>query len=757
MGKLKTNIPKLQSALKKIGNGRNRKGKDSAVKAPSEKNGGIRAAWSAGVAKLAKPQKAARPEKEAATARTTGKKWMIFSIRNKIMVCFLIPVLFMIAIGLTSYQRAAEGMSAKYSESTSQTIDTAVEYVDVICNFIESEGLKYAYDTDLSKYFAGLYEDDALGKMNLMTSVKANITASQTSNDFISNIHIVTKSGVLMMSTAATTNNDGIFAEYSETVATGKRGIERWIDSHDMLDEQFSMKKEKYIMAYETLSGSGNACVVIDIKADAIEEFIQGIDLGEGSIVGLVTKNGRELVCRNLGETAEANADNAAAAAESVFFQQGFFPAADSEELQGSMEVDYNGKSYMFFYGRSEASGCTICALVPTELIIGQAEAIKSITVALVIVACIVVVAVGILIVIGIQKNMKRIEGTLEEVAGGDLTVSARAKGHDEFKNLAGSANDMIVNTKKLVNKVNAATVQLEASAKDVAQVSDVINSHSEEITQEINGISETMTQQTANVQECVAKTDILSEEMQEVSRVVERVEKLVSETEDIIGQGMGIVRLLGEKAQQTTEITEKVGNSIDSLRRESETINSFVGTITDISEQTNLLSLNASIEAARAGDAGRGFAVVAEEIRKLADDSAVAAGEIRNNVEVISTQTMNSVQSAKEAQAMVFSQTEAVEQAVSVFNEIEERMKKLVDGLNAIVISTEKADAERVDTVTAIRQISNSIEETANSAMNVRDAVEKLMENVEGLNRTAESLGENMDGLKSEISVFKV
>lgn len=751
MGKLKTNIPKLQSALKKIGNGKNRKEKESAAKVPTEKSGGIKAAWSAIAVKL---QRTAGSGQAEEAAGRTGKRWMLFSIRNKIIVCFLIPVAFMIAIGVTAYQRAAEGMSAKYSESTSQTIDTAVEYVDVICNFIESEGLKYAYDTDLTKYFAGLYEDDALGKMNLMTSVKANITASQTSNDFINNIHIITKSGVLMMSTAATTNNDGIFAEYSETVASGKRGIERWIDSHDLLDEQFSMKKEKYIMSYETLSGSGNACVVIDIKAEAIGEFIQGINLGEGSIVGLVTKNGRELVCRNEGENAE---DAAAAAEESVFFSQSFFPAADAEELSGSMEVGYNGKDYMFFYGRSEASGCTICALVPTEVIIGQAEAIKSITVALVIVACIVVVAVGILIVIGIQKNMKRIAGALEEVAGGNLTVSARAKGHDEFKNLAGSANDMIVNTKKLVNKVNAATVQLEASAKDVAQVSDVINSHSEEITQEINGISETMTQQTANVQECVAKTDILSEEMQEVSRVVERVEKLVSETEDIIGQGMKIVRLLGEKAQQTTEITEKVGNSIDSLRRESETINSFVGTITDISEQTNLLSLNASIEAARAGDAGRGFAVVAEEIRKLADDSAVAAGEIRNNVEVISTQTMNSVQSAKEAQAMVSSQTEAVEQAVSVFNEIEERMKKLVEGLNAIVESTEKADAERVDTVTAIRQISNSIEETANSAMNVRDAVEKLMENVEGLNRTAESLGENMDGLKSEISVFKI
>ncbi|MDE7045406.1 MAG: hypothetical protein K2O97_10435 [Acetatifactor sp.] len=105
----------------------------------------------------------------------------------------------------------------------------------------------------------------------------------------------------------------------------------------------------------------------------------------------------------------------------------------------------------------------------------------------------------------------------------------------------------------------------------------------------------------------------------------------------------------------------------------------------------------------------------------------------------------------------MVASQTEAVEQVVSVFNNMQVRMKKLVEGLNAIVESTERADEEKSHTVQAISQISVSIEETADSVITVRDSVEKLMENVEGLTETADSLGKNMQELKTEISVFKI
>ena len=275
-------------------------------------------------------------------------------------------------------------------------------------------------------------------------------------------------------------------------------------------------------------------------------------------------------------------------------------------------------------------------------------------------------------------------------------------------------------------------------------------------IIQAIDEINDGITKQSEHAEECVRKTDTLSEEIQNVSSIAGQVEGLVSEAENMINHGMQMVQTLGERATKTTDVTIKVETSIEELKKESEIINEFVETITDISEQTNLLSLNSSIVAAIAGEEGRGLAVVAEEIRKLADHSAEAAGEIQNNVTHITDQTVNSVENAKQARDMVALQTEAVQEVVGVFDDMNQCMQKLFDALKEIVSSTEQADKERVDTLAAVKNISDIIAETAEGTKLVLSVAAKLQENVDTMNQTAQSLGDNMNDLKSEISVFK-
>jgi methyl-accepting chemotaxis protein len=698
-------------------------------------------------------QRSKKVPKQTMVQKKEQQKGVLFSIRAKIFLCFLVPILFLILVGVFSYKKAAAGMYDTFRDSNEQTINMANQYLDVSNSFIEAEALKYAFQSDLGKYMIGLYETDAVQRKTVINSVGSSIRASQAGNDFISNIHIVTEEDVQMLSTKAGGTVMGIYKDYKNEMLgysdNGKK-IPEWVDYHNTLDDTLGLKQSDYIMAYQTTPQSGKGFIVIDVKASAIQQFLDSLDMGDGSIIGFVTQSGREIISEKLPDGQESTR----ADGETVFYGQDFFN--NLEDQQTTKEVSINGKSYLFFYSRMERTNAAVCALVPMEIVNGQADDIRNVTIAVVLIACVVAVLIGIIISTGIQKNMKRISGRLEEVAEGNLTTKVSVKGHDEFNNLAVVANHMINNNKKLVQKVSGATDTLESSAQEVRQASNVMKDYSVNIIQAIDEINDGITKQSEHAEECVRKTDTLSEEIQNVSSIAGQVEGLVSEAENMINHGMQMVQTLGERATKTTDVTIKVETSIEELKKESEIINEFVETITDISEQTNLLSLNASIEAARAGEAGRGFAVVAEEIRKLADHSAEAAGEIQNNVTHITDQTVNSVENAKQARDMVALQTEAVQEVVGVFDDMNQCMQKLFDALKEIVSSTEQADKEREDTLAAVKNISDIIAETAEGTKLVQSVAAKLQENVDTMNQTAQSLGDNMNDLKSEISVFK-
>lgn len=704
--------------------------------------------------KSAKSQKTKEPEKP----EKQKKGWhILFGIKYKIFICFIIPIVFMIAVGYISYYYSAEGLSEKYKEASEQTVNMAIQYLDTSCTYIQSEGMRYGFDSGVETYAIGMPGKSSAEVVNYISDLRVMLLASQTANPFVSNIHVIPKSGIRLVTSASSEKYDGIYdAYYAEMLNYSEdgRNIPRWVEEHPLLDEHLGLSNESYFIAYQIQSSQKMAYIVVDVKTDALQGILEDMDFGEGSITGFVTGSGKEMLS---GGSAVGEADGVTEG-ESVFAGQEFYAQSLSgEELSGAVDVTWQGQDYLYIYAKSEVCNLTLCSLIPLNVVTGQAEKIKTITITLVILAGIISFLIGTIITFGIQKNMKGISKKLDEVAKGNLTVSVKARGRDEFQSLATTATNMIQNNKKLVLKLSGTVQQLEKSAGDVNDASVDINNYSADITRAIDEISEGMSKQAEHAQECVVKTSVLSEKMQDISSMVEEAESLVDRTEKMIQQGTEIVNALGSRARETSDITAKVGTSIEMLRKESEIIGGFVETISSISSQTNLLSLNASIEAARAGEAGRGFAVVAEEIRKLADDSSKAADEIRNNVANISAQTLSSVKSAKEAESMVSLQAEAVDEVISVFQDMNTQMTDLFTGMKRIADSTETADKERNDTLDAVENISAIIEETASGSALVHEMATQLLSSVEKLNMTAKVLDENMNGLKTEISVFKL
>lgn len=705
------------------------------------------------------PKKKEKKENQK-TGKNVGKNTntvitkIIFGLRGKMYLCFIIPILFMIITGIISYQYAADGMSQKYMESTQQTAKMAVEYLDVSYGNVEAEALQYAFDGDLQKYFLSLMGNDEIEKASFVNNTRLTLKASKSANKFINDIHFIPLKGVDVITTATGSNVDGFYVEQIDEVQSQSSGknLIRWTDNHALIDEKLGTNPSTYFMSYELQANQKVAYIIIDVATEPIKELVDGIDFGKDSIIGFVSPNGKEIVCeRDKDDKITYYEDN-------VFSTQQFYQDSVKEgSLSGTKDIKYNGKHYIYIYSRSEDSGVMFCSLVPRSVVTGQAEKIKTITVTLVIIAAIISILFGSYIAFGILKNMNRISKRLNKVAEGDLTVTVDVKGRDEFQDLAKTATNMIHNNKKLVMSLSGTALQLEDSSKDVHEVSNDINHYSSDITGAIDEISTGMKKQAEHAEECVLKTNELSDKIKDINNMVEKVSALVDKTEEMITQGTQIVTLLSDKAKETSEITAKVGTSVETLKQESAIINGFAETINQISKQTNLLSLNASIEAARAGEAGRGFAVVAEEIRALADNSGSAASEIRHKVENIMAQTMSTVQSAKEAEQMVDEQEEAVKEVIQVFENMSNQMKELFQNMKEIGNYTESADKERSETLDAVENISAIIQQTAASSFLVHDMSIELMNNVEKLTHTATVLDDNMNGLKKEINAFRI
>jgi len=682
-----------------------------------------------------------------------------FSIRYKILLSFVVPIIFIVVIGVAAYRKAESGMREKYEASTKETVRMAASQIDLVSSYVKGDATKYAFDKELNKLVKGFYDGDTLRWKNINDQTNSSIMSSKAGNSFVGHFHIITPSNLKMYSTKTITTN-GIFEDYINFAKdpANERNVIAWIDSHPMIDSVMGFTPvDDYFLSYQALAEDRKYLVVIDISMSAMQDFVDEINLGEGSFVGIVTAGGKEL----LGSSAVDNEllkDNPMVVdfVKQDFYQQA--QAAIEEDSQaGVIEINYGGQKCLFFYSPCEVSKSMMVALVPLATVTAQAKSISVLTIIMVAIALIVVLSIGFYITATIQNNVQRVSGSLNEVAKGDLTVGVNVKGKDEFQSLAGAANDMVSNTKKLVSKVDAAAGGLEESADDVTKASEILGACSEDISDAISLINKGMERQSRHANEVVDTTDHLSDEIRNVSIQVEKVKVILKETNEMINESVKIIRTLGDKALETTKATDAVGDSVKALTDETMKINSFVGVIKKISSQTRLLSLNASIEAARAGESGRGFGVVADQIRNLADDSSNAAGEINKLVDGINSQAESSAISTEQARDIVDEQSELVNRSIGIFNDMQSSIETLINGLGSIDSATVAADARRAEAVTAVRNIADIIKDNSNNIQVVMDVAVQLKQNIDNLNRTAKRLDESMDEMKSEVAVFKI
>lgn len=673
------------------------------------------------------------------------------SVKVKLSIGLLIPIVMLAVYGVVSYQKSEDAIIGNYEVSSLDTIDAISKYLNLGFSMIDKSTMEISLDINFREFFE-LKFDQAMSNVKSYDDIFDRMSLNTRSNNLIYNIHLIGKNGV-DMSTSGEIKKD-LYSSIVDSVI-GKTFKEKklsslWIGEHAELD---SIMPDSSMSTYNTDNYSislirkmqdSRGFIIMDISKEVIKNMFSEYEMGEGSILGFITTDGRETLI---------NTEN-----EKIFSDLPYYQAAlEAEETKGFSYQTYNGEEYLFIYSKFKDVPGTVCALIPKSTILNEVRNIRVLSVVFVTIACIIAIFAVIIITGGIVRTINAMKKSIFQASQGDLTATFDIKRKDEFQALSKGIADMMEHMRTLIGEVQVVGGTVSDSAESLTSTSSELLHATKGISRTIDEIGQGIIQQAEDSENCLIQMSGLSEQITQVYVNTNEIEKIANNTQAIANEGVTIIGELDNKSRATSEITQDVIDKIQQFKVQSKKIEGFVNIINDIASQTNLLSLNASIEAARAGEAGRGFAVVADEIRKLADQSMNAANQIQNTVKEIDLQNKEAVSTAEKAESIVASQTEALANTVSVFNNITNHVDELANNLNDILERLRAIEAAKDNTLNAIQNISAVTQETAASSEEVNATVLNQIDSVERLQEAAQILENDAKKLEEAIKIFKI
>ena len=356
-----------------------------------------------------------------------------------------------------------------------------------------------------------------------------------------------------------------------------------------------------------------------------------------------------------------------------------------------------------------------------------------------------------------IEKPLGGLVLAANQFGGGDLNVSVNGRMPDEFRVLAGAFTGMADRIRSVVGETVATANRIGQSASDLSSISEEVAASSGEVSTAMIGITNGAEEQAFGL----GTVDQALEKMREGASQIEDSSRRVMELSSQIGDLATTRRKdIGRALSMLLELREVVrvsAKEVRSLERASEKISTFVGTIQGVARQTNLLALNAAIEAARAGEHGRGFAVVADEVRKLADGSARAAHEVDATVTQIREQIDTFISTMETGFSRVAGVEETSRGAEAAFEEILAVVEQVADAARRVVESAETNRTAFETVEDAVRNVGAAAESHAASAEEVSAAAEEQSAATQEMSAASVELLMSADRLKELVSAFKV
>ncbi|MCZ2721648.1 methyl-accepting chemotaxis protein [Marinomonas sp. 15G1-11] len=483
-------------------------------------------------------------------------------------------------------------------------------------------------------------------------------------------------------------------------------------------DLQTNTPLQDFLVRFEGKNGAFGT-IGVDVTLGKLTDMVKNVKFGEAGYVMLIEDTGKVLAD-------PSNPTNNFKALSDVSDAHKRLSDHDS----GLLKIKLNGESWIANKYESPALGWHFIGLVAEDEVYAQADSLTGYIVLIAIIMVIIFVIIGFVIVNIVTKPMTIITNGLQEIASGegDLTRRLDINSQDESGLMAGAFN-------QFVGSINVLVGRIKNNSSDVRKSSDHSRSLSSQmhgvVTQQVNAIDQVSTA----FNEMVATANEVASNCTQAAAAADSSQQQVEQGHQLIQKTVGSVTSL-------EQVLNESNDAMAVLSEESKNIAVILGSIRGIAEQTNLLALNAAIEAARAGEQGRGFAVVADEVRTLAGRTAVSTEEVDKLLNRLREQTEQVAEKLYSSMSHATETVESTQQTSTIFESIMASVLTIRDMTTQIAASAEEQHLVG--------------EEINRNVVDIHDGASTSKDLSEEVEREANNLSELSKNLEELVSRFK-
>ncbi|MFE8700611.1 methyl-accepting chemotaxis protein [Cytobacillus sp. FJAT-54145] len=666
---------------------------------------------------------------------------MKFKLKGKLITSYIVLISIpLLVLAVLSYNMTAKSIEKTIekqvdettkltAESINQTLDTTksiltlLSHTPVILNVSESP-------------------DDQKISQEAFDYLK---TSKADNGSLLESLIITDTKGIgFLTDTESNASLDLTERDYVKEALTGKLAVSGVITSKISNEPVIAIAAPivKDNMIYGLLIGT--------INFSSITKNVEAIKIGTSGYGYMIDQSGmlishpvkEKILTENLSETSSSELNALVGKMKAGEIGHGFY----------TYEGVYKYSSY-----HPAGNGWTVAATADFDDYMSTAYKIRNNSIIITIASLIVALTISYFIAVSIIKPIRKMQHAMELAGNGDLSIKTNIQSKDELGDLSNSFNSMIANQLGIIKQVKSASEELAASSEEMAASTEEVTTASNEValnTQQLAQDAEAGNQHVLEASQALLE---LSSLIQIAKNKATTADEHSQVTFASANEGKETVINVIHKMENIKQRTEETKNHISTLEKYTTEISVITDTITQIADQTNLLALNAAIEAARAGEAGKGFAVVADEVRKLAEQSNKGATEVAALVKKITETTVNTVVATEHNRTEVDEGVIAVKRAGDALEKIVLAVQNTVKEVTGIVTVTDNEVATSEKIVELINSLASFIENTAANAEEVSASTEETSAAMETIAATTEQVNAMALELKGSIEKFKL